>query len=50
MRYPLLPTRKSIVILLNAPSIDFLACLFPLPCQVLKVETYRPVLSALVHY
>jgi hypothetical protein len=50
MRYPLLPTRKSIVRLLNAPRIDFLACLISLLCQVSKVGTYRPVFNALVHY
>jgi hypothetical protein len=50
MHYPLLRTRKSIVILLNAPRIDFLACLFSLLYQVLKVRTYRPVRRALVHY
>ena len=50
MRYPLLRTRKSIVILLNAPRIDFLACLFSLLYQVWKVGTYRPVRRALVHY
>jgi len=46
MRYLLLPTRKSIVILLNAPRIDFLACLYSLLCQVFKVGTYRSVLRA----
>jgi hypothetical protein len=43
MRFPLLPARKSVVTLLNAPHIDFLACLVSLQCQVLKVGAYRPV-------
>jgi competence transcription factor ComK len=41
MQYPLLPTRKSVVTLLNARRIDFHMSLVSLQGQVLEVETYR---------
>jgi hypothetical protein len=39
-QYPLLPTRKSVVTLLNARRIDFHMSLMSLQGQLLKVEIY----------